>query len=633
MSENITTTDNEVVATIMEAVVVQDVEVVVTDEAQEVTQAPALTLEQEALVQAQTERAAHATALNSREFAVIDPGTAQVRFHIPGLHLRSELYGDNYLGYDCVHPRGGLSHAEFSKVAMFSFLSDMVPAAGGPAQLRKNLESEIEDEEDVHPIYPAMLEQLAIQETEVMNRFSALGSVSFSELPFLLKSDQVIVCTHQDSKYAGEVQSAVQKSSMFGEYIAIKMRVIVVGKKGVVFGNVMHYVGEFKGRKSLSDLGMQIPTDAERAALIERGRRFIKVTTKPTFMMYKNSMVRQAWYGPQYFRGQGRVIVDITSMATMDPNYSGFFGISRYDDDEDGQKLSIDMSDKQLLICSPYVYGFSLGSKVWGEIRVEDVSDIEFREDAFDKLALDARYKRMLNAQVSANDSGDSGDIIAGKGGGLIYMLHGDPGIGKTLTAEAIAEKLKRPLYSVSTGELGTEPDVLDERLKNILDMAATWNAILLIDEADIFLECRSEGDVHRNAMVGIFLKLLEYYEGILFLTTNRAKNIDPAFFSRISLAIKYPNLDFAKRKMVWTNLLKYAGELADDVNVDELAKIELNGRQIKHIVRQARTLARYEEHLVCKQDLDDVIELVTEFNKFVGKDDPFNQQDKQLNG
>lgn len=103
----------------------------------------------------------------------------------------------------------------------------------------------------------------------------------------------------------------------------------------------------------------------------------------------------------------------------------------------------------------------------------------------------------------------------------------GRPGVGKTLTAEGIADHLKRPLYMVSAGELGTDSAVLEKRLTNILDISFTWNAVLLIDEADVFLERRSVHDMHRNSLVSIFLRVLEYFQGILFLTTNRVETFD----------------------------------------------------------------------------------------------------------
>lgn len=103
-------------------------------------------------------------------------------------------------------------------------------------------------------------------------------------------------------------------------------------------------------------------------------------------------------------------------------------------------------------------------------------------------------------------------------------VLHGPPGTGKTLTAEGISELLKCPLYMASAGELGTDSRYLESELQKILDICHAWGAILLLDEADVFLEKRNIHDIHRNALVSIFLRQLEYFQGILFLTTNRVE-------------------------------------------------------------------------------------------------------------
>lgn len=92
------------------------------------------------------------------------------------------------------------------------------------------------------------------------------------------------------------------------------------------------------------------------------------------------------------------------------------------------------------------------------------------------------------------------------------------------MTAEGISELLKCPLYMVSAGELGTDSRYLESELQKILDICHTWGAILLLDEADVFLEKRSMHDIHRNSLVGVFLRQLEYFMGILFLTTNRVE-------------------------------------------------------------------------------------------------------------
>jgi hypothetical protein len=146
---------------------------------------------------------------------------------------------------------------------------------------------------------------------------------------------------------------------------------------------------------------------------------------------------------------------------------------------------------------------------------------------------------------------------------------------GKTLTAESVAELLHRPLYTITVGELGTSVQVwfnlgefvgletypfelqsLEDKLKSILDIAAAWDAVLLLDEvpwfqhplrlttfssqADVYLEKRSSAvDVERNGLVCVFLRLLEYYQGVLFLTTNHVRHFDDAIFSRVSVALE----------------------------------------------------------------------------------------------
>ena len=127
-------------------------------------------------------------------------------------------------------------------------------------------------------------------------------------------------------------------------------------------------------------------------------------------------------------------------------------------------------------------------------------------------------------------------DIIEGKGQGLIGLFAGGPGCGKTLTVEAVAQETKKPLYMVSAGELGSEPSTVDRRLSRVLDLSYRWDAILLLDEADVFLQRRSNQSNFRNPMVSIFLRQVEYFKGIMILTTNRVDDCDPAFESIIRI-------------------------------------------------------------------------------------------------
>ncbi|KAK4104434.1 hypothetical protein N658DRAFT_521097 [Parathielavia hyrcaniae] len=119
-----------------------------------------------------------------------------------------------------------------------------------------------------------------------------------------------------------------------------------------------------------------------------------------------------------------------------------------------------------------------------------------------------------------------SQDLIRGKGSSLVILLHGVPGVGKTATAEAVAQHYKRPLFVITCGDLGLNPKDVESGLKNIFRLAQLWDCILLLDEADIFLSRRELKDLERNALVSVFLRVLEYYSGILFLTTNRKQTL-----------------------------------------------------------------------------------------------------------
>ena len=70
-----------------------------------------------------------------------------------------------------------------------------------------------------------------------------------------------------------------------------------------------------------------------------------------------------------------------------------------------------------------------------------------------------------------------STDVIEGKGNGLIILLHGGPGTGKTLTAEGVAELAEKPLYRVTCGDIGTDPENVEQYLESVLYIGNTWEA------------------------------------------------------------------------------------------------------------------------------------------------------------
>jgi SpoVK/Ycf46/Vps4 family AAA+-type ATPase len=95
-------------------------------------------------------------------------------------------------------------------------------------------------------------------------------------------------------------------------------------------------------------------------------------------------------------------------------------------------------------------------------------------------------------------------DLIEGKGTGLFILLHGVPGVGKTATAEAIAQANGKPLFKITVGDLGMTPDKLEISLREIFRLASIWDCILLLDEVDTFFSQRSQADTatNKNALV-----------------------------------------------------------------------------------------------------------------------------------
>lgn len=179
-------------------------------------------------------------------------------------------------------------------------------------------------------------------------------------------------------------------------------------------------------------------------------------------------------------------------------------------------------------------------------------------------------------------------DIVVGKSGGTAILCFGPAGVGKTLTAEIFSEVIKRPLYRVHSGQLGTDAESVEAELNEALHNATRWRAVLLIDEADVFVRKRGS-DLEMNAVVGVFLRTLEYYKGLLFMTTNLPDEIDDAILSRCIAQIKYMKPDEPERLRLWKTLGSVYGcaFTQDEKNAKKLAaKFECTGRDIKGLIR-----------------------------------------------
>ncbi|KAI8301174.1 hypothetical protein K4K61_009070 [Colletotrichum sp. SAR11_59] len=158
----------------------------------------------------------------------------------------------------------------------------------------------------------------------------------------------------------------------------------------------------------------------------------------------------------------------------------------------------------------------------------------------------------------------------------------------------------------LTTSDIGTEPTAVEENLTSNFKKAMKWGAVLLIDEADVFMERRTTSDLTRNSLVAGFLRALEYYDGILFLTTNRVGSFDDAFISRIHIQLYYPDFSDEERQKVWKTFInKLVRERGETIRLTIDAKeyiestrmqgLKWNGREIRNAFQTAVALAEYE--------------------------------------
>ncbi|CUS15008.1 unnamed protein product [Tuber aestivum] len=280
------------------------------------------------------------------------------------------------------------------------------------------------------------------------------------------------------------------------------------------------------------------------------------------------------------------------------------------------------LNNEDQLLCISTIHGFVLSRKVWEKIRVEKLKPTQWREDPMEDVVMSESVERAIRDLLQSPmffGSGISTEMLGNKGKGFVALLHGGPGTGKTLTVESIAEHLKRPLYVLTGGELGSTPEEVNMKFGDALDLSFRWKAITLIEEADSLLQQRSLEDIFRSGLascnhkshssvsslvrrlltrVKAFHRNLEYFQGVLFITTNRLSRttVDRAIFSRAHLVIHYSYLGTDERRKVWQNSVReFSSEEVRMSSEDyySLAMHNIDGRRISYLTRVAMMLAK----------------------------------------
>ncbi|KAM7189870.1 P-loop containing nucleoside triphosphate hydrolase [Rhypophila sp. PSN 637] len=340
--------------------------------------------------------------------------------------------------------------------------------------------------------------------------------------------------------------------------------------------------------------------------------------------------------------GEDRIMVDynifksLHSTKAIFRNKADDIGKTAMDKDEPPD-------DDFLAIMPPKIHAFNFTMKSWRLIRVDRITGVTWNKDAFKRLVVPPETRELIGAAVTVHGHylTTARDIIDGKGRGLLILLHGGPGTGKTLTASVSPKRRSGLCIASPVATLAWIRKMLKrQHLQLVLTIGKAWScdtavvrSVVLLDEADVFLEERSLNDQRQNVFVSIFLRALEYYDGILILTTNRVGTFDEAFKSRIHLALLYPNLDEEQRAEIWRNFIRMLSRTKELVHIEDLernvyklAQIDINGRQIRNILTLARYLAKFHKQVLVYNHVRDAVASVMRFDKYLktvrGSDD-----------
>ena len=268
-------------------------------------------------------------------------------------------------------------------------------------------------------------------------------------------------------------------------------------------------------------------------------------------------------------------------------------------DDPDAEPEVVDLPINPLMAC------FDLRRHRRLKVHAHCLEPYEYDNELGKRLVLPQEVRDLVDILLGS-ERAVFRDIVGSKGVGAIILTCGPPGTGKTLTAEVYSEVMGRPLYTVQASQLGTDPDDLEDNLLKIFARAARWNAICLLDEADVYVRTRGD-DLQQNAIVGVFLRVLEYYNGVLFMTTNRSDLVDDAIASRCIARIDYNAPEVRDQAKIWAILARGADIKLPAKTIAEIvhAYPHLTGRDVKNLLKLGHLVSLSKGEPLTKETID----------------------------
>ncbi|KAJ3361478.1 hypothetical protein GGF31_002228, partial [Allomyces arbusculus] len=294
--------------------------------------------------------------------------------------------------------------------------------------------------EDLAKAAEAIRHQLKVMHdefAETMRKYHELiadGLITYDLLWLMFNVGDDVVFQHEviDQAQAMKVTSVqyVPAERDDPAYLSVRGTTLEWSGKHFFTDEVRRGITIFPGPRPIHELSLQLLSRVDKptkTAMAARGRRYAQFTDVH-YKSYRGSLIRRAGCRIIQVPCRSRVMIDRKGMIRENPNWPISVPRTR-----NRERNGLDN------------WGFSLAKKVWGELLVDHITDIKFDTHIWNKLVLAPRTKRLIKGLVESHVAGGLvTDIIEDKGQGLIFLLHGSPGQGKTLTAEAIAEQLQR---------------------------------------------------------------------------------------------------------------------------------------------------------------------------------------------
>lgn len=396
-----------------------------------------------------------------------------------------------------------------------------------------------------------------------------------------------------------------------------------------VYRRITHQIPHYSKFRSLESFNIRRVTNIDE--LKEREKRVLAMLETQQQMHFSGTHIVHSGDAVVKIKRDERVVVD---NKHREPDlYENILPLKEYtlfeSEITDSDNISLDDTNINLTLL-PFLPTYNLGvMKSWGLAHIDHLQPVNFNI-SFDNIVMDESKKSLIRRLVTTYSSKTAviDDVVDRKNNGLVLLLHGKSGVGKTLTAEIIADITRRPLYKLSCGELTLDTTRAEIILQRVAKLCENWNGVLLLDEADIFLEERGFSPV-RDGLVALFLRFIEYCNCIIILTTNRLSKLDSSIQSRLNLLLEYPDLTEERRQQIWLKTLERTNRISKtSLNkvTKKLGKYKLNGRQIYKTTQTALLTAPLDaatKDFVA--EIDKIISLTLEYERGRGIEGLYN--------